>query len=399
MTAGFPTKTDYVDGEVFSADDINSTNGTINYIDPTSATDGQVLTRDAASPGQVKWDTVTVAESLGFTAGKNKIINGDFRVNQRAFTSITTSGIYGFDRWVMGLGDGTVTYSAETFTPGAAPVAGYEAINFARVVTTGQTATSAQARLRQHIEDVRTFADQTVTLSFWAKASSGTPNVAVSFNQRFGSGGSSAVDGTGQKFAITTSWVRYSKTFTIPSVSGKTIGTGSNLSLNLWTSAGSNWNALTDSLGIQSVTVDIWGVQLEAGSTATAFQTATGTIQGELAACQRYYYRHTTSIVTGSNNFGVGLVDSSTNTFIKTTFPVTMRISPTALEQTGTAANYAVRTSGVTITTCSVVPAFSNATTNESISTFVVSSGLTAGQAALGRGSTDTVYLAWSAEL
>lgn len=55
MAAGFPTKTTYLDGDVWSAADINSTNGTINYIDPTSATDKQVLTRDAASAGKMKW--------------------------------------------------------------------------------------------------------------------------------------------------------------------------------------------------------------------------------------------------------------------------------------------------------------------------------------------------------
>jgi hypothetical protein len=219
-----------------------------------------------------------------YAAGKNKIINGDFNINQRAFTSTTTSGTFGFDRFFLTAADGTVTYSAETFTPGAAPVAGYESTNFARIVTTGQTLTSAQARLRQYIEDVRTFAGQTVTVSFWAKASTGTPNIAINFFQSFGSGGSADAIINGQKFAITDAWVRYSKTFTITSISGKTLGAGSALRLAIWTSAGSDRDADTDSLGIQSITVDFWGVQVEEGSVATAFQTATGTLAGELAA-------------------------------------------------------------------------------------------------------------------
>jgi hypothetical protein len=68
----------------------------------------------------------------------------------------------------------------------------------------------------------------------------------------------------------------------VPSISGKTIGTNNDDGLQV--DIGQLSNASTDAW-----TLDLWGVQLEAGSVATAFQTATGTIQGELAACQRYY--------------------------------------------------------------------------------------------------------------
>jgi hypothetical protein len=72
-----------------------------------------------------------------FLAGKNKIINGDFAINQRGFTTTSTNSIYTYDRFftVIG-GDGTATFSAQTFSPGTAPVAGYEAANFMRIVTT-----------------------------------------------------------------------------------------------------------------------------------------------------------------------------------------------------------------------------------------------------------------------
>ena len=219
--------------------------------------------------------------SAGYSAGKNKIINGDFGINQRAFSSTTTTLTYGFDRWYCQAVDGTTTYSAQTFTLGAAPVAGYEGTNFARLVSTGQTLSSAQSNIRQKIESVKTFAGQTVTVSFWAKASSGTPNIAASLAQYFGSGGSpsATVNTTLTKTAITTSWVRYSASVAVPSISGKTIGTANDdaLILILWTSAGSNFDSQTNTLGIQSATIDIWGVQLEAGSNATPFQTATGT--------------------------------------------------------------------------------------------------------------------------
>jgi hypothetical protein len=329
MAVGFPTKTTYADGDVFSASDINDTNGTINYIDPTSATDGQVLTRDAASPGQVKWDTLTVAESLGFTAGKNKIINGDFRWNQRNFTT-TTGDEYGFDRWQHVKSGATSTYSLQTFTPGTAPVAGYEAINFARVaVTTG----ADEARIQQKIEDVRTFAGQTVTVSFWAKGTNPTTagNLAVNFQQAFGSGGSpsSVVTGAQQTFVLTGNWTRYSLTFAIASISGKTIGTAANTSsLQLWIGQGT-------SISTDAWTLDLWGVQVEAGTTATAFQTASGSIGGELALCQRYYWR------TGGSTYtavGQGNFESTTLGRVVINLPTSMRIAPTGLGWSGLAA-------------------------------------------------------------
>ena len=265
-------------------------------------------------------------------AGKNKIINGDFGINQRAFTSTTTSAAYGFDRWQLSWGGGTATYSAQTFTPGTAPVAGYEGINYARLVTSGQSAAGDYAQLVQPIEDVRTFAGQTVTVSFWAQAASGTPSVGIEMYQVFGSGGSpsAAVTAIGAtKTAITTSWARYSVSFAVPSISGKTIGTTANTSyiaLALWTSAGSTYNARTGSLGIQNTTINFWGVQVELGTTATTFTTATGTIQGELAACQRYFYRLQNGASLAAT--GNGTMYTSASAYPQHAFPTIMRTVP-----------------------------------------------------------------------
>jgi hypothetical protein len=267
MAVGFPAKTTYANGDVFSADDINSTNGTINLL-----------------------------TSAQYAAGKNRIINGDFRFNQRGFTSNSTDNTYNFDRWVQANGGstGTLTITPQTFTPGTAPVSGYEAINYVQCVTAAGASTNTFALYNQYIEDTRTFAGQTVTLSFWAKATSGTPKIATEIGQNFGSGGSpsAAVYTAGGSVTLSTSWARYSTTISVPSVAGKTFGTTANtsyLAATLWLSSGSTFNTRSSSIGLQNATFQIWGVQLEAGSTATAFQTATGTIQGELAACQRYY--------------------------------------------------------------------------------------------------------------
>jgi hypothetical protein len=287
MAVGLPAKTTYADGDVFSASDINDTNGTLNLV------------------GQTTY----------FYAGKIKIINGDFEIWQRG-TSFTTS-VYTADRWRLFLGN-TLTASRETFTPGTAPVAGYEGEYFYRMARS----TSASADyLAQFIEDVRTFAGQTVTLSFWAKADAAC-TLQTFYDQNFGSGGSTQVSTSAVDTAITTSWARYTVTTTLGAMTGKTIGSSSYLSAVF---------VIPSAAGNR--TVDLWGVQLEAGSTATAFQTATGTIQGELAACQRYYYLH-----TSGDGFDIagGWYYSSTSVRTSVKFPVAMRIAPSLIASSGT---------------------------------------------------------------
>ena len=233
---------------------------------------------------------------------RNAIINGDFRVNQRAFSSTTTTGTYGFDRWVMlGVG-GTTTYSAQTFTVGTT-VENQQPQNYARLVTTGQSATNSLSILAQRIEGVRTFAGQQVTVSFWAKASSGTPKIAVEFAQVFGTSGSSDVNTYVSQVTLSTSWVRYTVTGSVPSISGKTIGTANDcLALNLWVSAGSDYNSRTGSIGIQSNTFDFWGVQVEANNVPTSFEQRP--IGVELQLCQRYYQVWSNSSATAGMTIG-----------------------------------------------------------------------------------------------
>jgi len=215
-----------------------------------------------------------------FVAGKNKIINGDFSIWQRGTSfSNVADATYIADRWVSEIsGVSGNTFSRQSFTAGSAPVLGYESQYFIRCAAT--TATSnAYLGTSQRIEDVRTFAGQTVTLSFWAKADSARAMSYVVY-QNFGSGGSSQIVTVASAGTNSTSWTRYSVTISIASMAGKTVGSGSYLQIGVLY-AGANLSSGT-------ATLDLWGLQIETGSTATAFQTATGTIQGELAACQRY---------------------------------------------------------------------------------------------------------------
>jgi hypothetical protein len=299
--ATFPSKVNYVTGDVLTATNMNDIGGAINLL-----------------------------QSAQYAAGKNKIINGDFFINQRSFSSSTTDAVFTYDRFGVRLvGDGTATVSAQTFTPGTAPVAGYEAANYIRFVTTGQTTAAVRTVLRQTIENVRTYAGETVTLSFWAKAAAGTPKIGANLFQNFGSGGSGNVNSPAGTATISTSWARYTLTVAIPSISGKTIGTSSGLGVDLAVSAGSTYNTEFSSMGIQTGTFDIWGIQVESGSTATPFQTATGNYQGELALCQRYFQRVINSATNSNERLCTGNATGIGAAEFTYRFVTTMRAAPT----------------------------------------------------------------------
>jgi hypothetical protein len=259
--------------------------------------------------------------AAGGVSSGNAIINGAFEINQRGFVSTSTNDAYTFDRWQTEFLSATTTYSSEAFTPGAAPVSGQESLRYLRIVTSGATG-STYGLIKTKIEDVRTFAGQTVTASFWARAASGTPKVTVRMNQTFGSGGSTFVAVNAPSAAvISTSWARYSFTISLPSISGKTIGANNFLALAIMT----NDAILGSGVGLQNASIDIWGVQLEAGPVATPFRRNAPSIQAELAACQRYYF------ASGFMNIFQSFIVSSNDTFRRAnlTFPVTLRRVPT----------------------------------------------------------------------
>lgn len=295
----------------------------------TVGNNGETLVADSSTSTGLRYQG-------NYAAGKNKIINGDFGIWQRGTSfTMTTATTYCSDHWRTyrdGTG-ATVTVSRQTFTPGAAPVAGYETNYFFRfnqsVAGTGGT----YSAITQPIEDVTTFAGQTITISFYAKADAAR-TVQVAVNQNFGSGGSGGVSTYGTNFTLSTSWTRYSTTISVPSISSKTIGTGSYLDVQFLPANNT------------AQTLDFALVQAEAGSVATAFQTATGTIQGELAACQRYYeksYEQATAPATATYTgcidkyIGVNVTGSGDQIYYR----VTKRVAPTVTiySTTGSAAS------------------------------------------------------------
>jgi len=238
---------------------------------------------------KIATNTITADKlNTGPLAGfRNAIINGNFDIWQRGVSG--SGNTYVSDRWFNAAVGTTNSISRQSFTLGQTDVPN-NPLYYQRTTVTSVAGSSNFANLNQKIEGVRTFAGQTVTLSFWAKADS-TKNIAIDFLQYFGSGGSpsSTVSGIGQqKFTLTTSWQKFTATVDIPSILGKTLGTNTDnfLLTRFWFDAGSDWDGRTDSLGQQSGTFDIAQVQVEPCEYATPFETRP--IGTEIQLCERY---------------------------------------------------------------------------------------------------------------
>jgi hypothetical protein len=367
-----PRKT-FIDGDVLPASDLN--NFLMNQSVMTFAT-AAARTTAIPTPNEGMVTYLESTESLDFYNGSawapvsmtqsgNYIINGGFDVWQRGtvFSSGFNSGlVYTADRWYFyNNGNGSQEVSRQVFfEPGNLPSTGDLGPFYLRnrIQSVG---TTTGWIMEQRIEDVRNFLGKTVTISFYARSEQNN-QIGVEFTQNFGTGGSADVTGTFvSSVSLPIGWNRYSYTVTLPSTSGKTINQNSYLVIRIK-------NGLSVSVGA----IDIAGVQLEISPAPTPFRRNANSLQGELAACQRYYYRETATSTAFTWFTGTGIAGSSTAVALPFKTPVTLRATPTSVEfstlfLSDTSNNYAVTAVTVDI----------NSSPNNSILTVQVASGLT----------------------
>jgi hypothetical protein len=244
--------------------------------------------------------------AMGSSFLRNRIINGDMRIDQRnAGASVTVnaaSNVYTIDRWLAGgqATDGVFTVQRSTVAP-----TGFSNSALITVTTADASIGATQAYyFRQPIEGFNT-ADlsfgaagaQSITLSFWVRSSvTGTFGGAINnsaFNRSY-------------PFSFT---INVANTFEQKSVtiSGDTTGTwltdnGIGLAVTFSLGMGSTYKGTAgawsgslllaptgavDLISTASATFYLTGVQLEVGTAATPFERRQ--FGQELALCQRYY--------------------------------------------------------------------------------------------------------------
>jgi hypothetical protein len=302
MAVGFPTKTTYANGDVFSASDINDTNGTLNLVNP------------ATTP----------------TVQANPLLNSAMQVWQRGTSvSIAASTIaYSADRWqvLTGANQATTVSRQATSDTTNLPSIQYCA-RFQR--NSGQTGTTNYffANSFETINSIP-YAGKTVTVSFYARkganytaASDGLfvgLNTATGTDQNVFNYAVGVASPIGSTVTLTSTWQRFT-------VSGTLSASLNELAVFFrYTPVGT---ASTNDY------FEVTGVQIDIGSVALPFRTNGATIQGELAACQRYYYlavSGTGQAISMGANYTASVLVAYVN------FPVTMRIAPTLAASSGT---------------------------------------------------------------
>jgi len=330
------------------ASNINADNGVVSGSAglKTSADSTGVLALQTNGTTAVTVDTsqnVTFANSASLpnTFGfKNRIINGDMRIDQRNAGASGTASGYTVDRWQYYgavASKGTWQQNAGSVTPPTG-YNSYLGFTSSSAYTVGA---SENFQIYQFIEGYNA-ADlgfgaagaSTVTLSFWVRSSlTGTfggalLNSAANRSYPFTYSISSA-NTWEQKFITIVgdtsgTWL---KTTGVGLQVNFGLGVGSTLSgtTGVWASAlYVSATGATSVVGTNGATLYITGVQLEKGSTATSFDVRPyGT---ELALCQRYYYQR----LGFQSVYWDGYAASGTYPTWCGSHPVQMRASPTS---------------------------------------------------------------------
>jgi hypothetical protein len=269
-------------------------------------TNGQVLTADSTAATGLAW--ATPSAGAAYPAGKNVLINGLLDIWQRS-TSVTFSATGGYnaqDRWYNYAGQSSTFARESSIVP--------TGCTYSCKITVGASAAALQSEQAIETLNAAPYAGSTMTFSGYFQ-SSATPT--ISYAVYYSTATDVAVNGAwtaitatsgGSGTAGASSFTRISGVYAIPS-------TAKSLKV-LWYSS-----------TVASGGVVYWGgMQFEASSVPTTLVRNAATIQGELAACQRYYWRFGGAAF---NYIGTGRCTSTTQAYAYIQYPVTMRTAPT----------------------------------------------------------------------
>ena len=365
----------------------------------------------------ITFNDASVQGTAGYTGFRNRIINGDMRIDQRnAGASVTAgAGTYTLDRW-QAYSSQASKFTVQQNAGSVTPPSGFT--NYLGVTSLAATTVGSDLyRISQAVEGYNiadfawgTGAGKTVTLSFWVYSSL-TGNFSICLQNSANTRAYPAL----YNIASANTWT-YISLIIPPETSGAwtsnngigvLIQWGLGISAAGSTTAGAwasgNYNGATgavNTVATAGATFYITGVQLEVGGVATPFERRNFGV--EFVMCQRYCYRTTVAPPATYGYFNCTPVcDTATTAQGTIQFPVPMRSSSgMTLTTTGTAANYSLYAAGV-VKALTAIPVLGAVLgTVDGCQLNFTSSGLTAGQATNLLGTTSAApYLQINAEL
>ena len=333
----------------------------------------------------------STSTGLRYTAGTvspNPVLNSSYQIWQRG-TSVAipaSNNGYTADRWYLVTGPSSAMTVSRQATGDTTNLPN---IQYCARVQRNSGQTGGGGTFANSFETINSipFAGRTVTFSFYARAGANfSPTSSVlsaSFNMGTGTDQNIGASYTGNSqivavnATLTTTWQRFSATATVPTTANE---------IAVFFSP-----TFTGTAGANDF-YEVTGVQLDIGNVALPFRTNGETIQGELAACQRYYFRNTAE--STNNYLAFGVTATTTTGQYMYPFPVTMRVAPSALEY----ANCAITD---TVTQTSITNLVVNWTSKNYINIYTTgSTGLTAFRPSMISGNgTAGAYIGFSAEL
>jgi hypothetical protein len=280
-------------------------------------TNGDTLVADSSTSTGLRYTSGTVQA--------NPVLNSAFQVWQRG-TSIAGAGFknYTADQWTLFRAETTISRQVTNDTTNL-PFIQY----CARVQRDSGTTGTSVNLLQNTLETINSipYAGKTVTYSFYARKGANYSNASDNLVSAIYSGtgtDQALIDGfTGSAIVVqgtatlTTTWQRFSYTGTVASNA---------------TELGVQFNFTPSGTAGANDYYEVTGVQLDIGNVALPFRTYAGTIQGELAPCQRYY------LYKSANEFS-GVFSSSSTAYLSTEYPI-MRVSPTVTIPAGPYTNF-----------------------------------------------------------
>ena len=258
----------------------------------------------------------------------NPVINGGFDIWQRGTSKLNGANSYVADRWI-GSQATVTTFSRQNVSDST----NLPNIQYClRAQRTSGSAQTDQMNISQSMETVNSipYAGKPITFSFYARAGANYSATSSLLNAQLitGTGTDQNVYTVGytggvtlinQNATLTTTWQRFAYTGTVAS--------------NV-TEIGLTFVAQTTGTAGANDWYEITGIQIDVGtytaSSAPTFRRAGGTLQGELAACQRYYWR--TGVQSAYGAFGNGSASSTTNCKIIIKNPTTLRVKASAVD-------------------------------------------------------------------